>query len=98
MSVVDCYLPDMPMFVRVAHRQGWEVEVVQTDHSVTKNILASRDEALRHAESMEPDWIEVGDIIGLGTPGQHHSWTTLHRQADGSYALSKLRWGGPSLI
>ena len=81
------------MFVRVAHRHGWEVEVVKPGHPVEKEALASREEALAYAESMEPSWIEVGDIIGLGTPVQRHSWTTLHRQADGSYAPSALHWG-----
>ena len=84
----------MPTFVRVAHRQGWEVEVVRGGEAVETATLGSRDEALSYAESMRPDWIEVGDIAGLGTPGQHHTWTTLQRQPDGSYAASALRWGG----
>ena len=94
---LGCYLPAMPMFVRVAHRRGWEVEVVKPGQPVEKAALASREEALAYAQTMEPDWIEVGDIVGLGTSAQHHSWTTLHRQADGSYAQSALRWGGRRL-
>ncbi len=83
----------MPTFVRVAHRQGWEVEVVRAGQPVETEILASREEALGLAESMAPDWIEVGDIVGLGTAEQHHSWTTLRRRPDGSYAPSGLHWG-----
>jgi hypothetical protein len=83
----------MPVFVRVVHRQGWEVELVQAGQRVEKEILASREEALSLAESMAPDWIEVGDIVGLGTADQHHSWTTLRRGRDGSYAASDLHWG-----
>ena len=71
--------------------------MVKLGQPVEKAVLASREEALAYAESMEPDWIEVGDIVGLGTSAQHHSWTTLHRQADGSYAQSALRWGGRRL-
>lgn len=52
------------MFVRVTHRQGREVEVVQTGHPVEMETLASREEALVYAESMEPDWIEVGLPLG----------------------------------
>jgi hypothetical protein len=83
----------MPTFVRVAHRQGWEVGVVRAGQRVESEIFASREEALSRAESMSPDWIEVGDIVGLGTADQHHSWTTLRRRPDGSYAPSGLRWG-----
>jgi hypothetical protein len=84
----------MPLFVRVVHRQGWEVEVVRADQQVETEILASREEALSRAESIAPDWIEVGDIVGLGTAEQHHSWTTLRRRPDGSYGQSGLHWGG----
>ena len=82
----------MTGFVRVANRHGWEVEVVGTAGVVESKILASRDEALAYAESLDPEWIEVGDIVGLDTPAQQHSWTTLHRQKNGSYAPSPLRW------
>lgn len=82
------------MFVRVAHRQGWDVEQVGEHGAVSKATLGSREEALAYAESLAPDWIEVGDITGLGTAQQRHSWSTLRRRADGSYAPSGLRWGG----
>jgi hypothetical protein len=78
--------------VRIAHRHGWEVEVIRYGDVVESGTLASREEALAYAESLDPDWIEVGDIIGLGTPAQQHSWTTLRRRADGSYAPSALKW------
>jgi hypothetical protein len=77
------YLLDMLTFVRVAHRHGWQVEVVRSADLVKSETLASREEALAYAESLDPDWIEVGDIIGLGTPAQQHAWTTLRRRADG---------------
>jgi hypothetical protein len=82
----------MTGFVRVANRHGWEVEVVGTTGVVESKTLASRSEALAYAESLEPDWIEIGDITGLDTPAQQHSWTTLRRRKDGSYAPSLLRW------
>lgn len=82
------------MFVRVAHRQGWDVEQVGEGGVVTTETLRSREEAVAYAESLSPDWIEIGDIAGLGTPEQRHSWTTLRRQPDGTYAPSGLRWGG----
>jgi hypothetical protein len=82
----------MPKFVRVVHRQAWEVELVKAGLRAETEILASREEALSLAESMAPDWIEVGDIVGLGTAEQHHSWTTLRRLPDGSYAVSALHW------
>ena len=56
----------MPMFVRVAHRRGWEVVLVQAGQRVETEILASREEALSRAESIAPDGIEVGGIVGLG--------------------------------
>jgi hypothetical protein len=83
---------EMTGFVRVANRRGWEVEVVGSGGVVETKTLASRDEALAYAESLEPDWIEIGDIVGLDSPGQQHAWTTLHRQENGSYAPSLLRW------
>lgn len=76
----------------MANRHGWDVEVVGPDGVVDSMTLPSRDEALAYAESLEPDWIEIGDITGLDTPAQQHSWTTLHRGKDGSYAPSLLRW------
>ena len=79
------------LFVRVAHRHGWEVEIVQSARLVESESLASREEALAYAKSLGPDWIEVGDIIGLGTSAQQHSWTTLRRRPDGSYEPSPLR-------
>jgi hypothetical protein len=88
------YLGGMSTFVRVTHRQGWDVELVRSAGVVESNTLASRADALAYAQSLEPDWIEVGDITGLGTPAQQHSWTTLRRRADGSYEPSPLRWQG----
>jgi hypothetical protein len=82
----------MPTFVRVAHRQGWEVEVISGAKLVESSIHKTRHEALEHAMSLVPDWIEVGDIVGLDTEDQHHDWTTLRRQSDGSYAPSALKW------
>jgi hypothetical protein len=82
----------MPRFVRVANRHGWEVEVVGSAGTLESKALASRDEALAYAESLEPDWIEIGDIVGLDTPAQQHSWTTLRRGDNGSYEPSLLRW------
>ncbi|TAN31686.1 hypothetical protein EPN29_10710 [bacterium] len=82
----------MSTFVRVAHRQGWEVEVIRHAGEVETETFASREEAITHAQSLDPEWIEVGDIVGLGTPAQQHSWTTLRRRANGSYAPSALKW------
>jgi hypothetical protein len=79
-------------FVRVVHRKEWEVEVVSEGGAVEAVVRGSRGEALDHAMTLRPDWIEVGDIVGLDTPEQHHEWTTLSRQPDGSYAPSRLRW------
>lgn len=78
--------------MRVANRHGWEVEVVGSAGVVESKTFASRDEALAYAESLEPDWIEIGDIVALDTPAQQHSWTTLHRGANGTYETSLLRW------
>lgn len=78
--------------MRVANRHGWEVEVVGTAGAVESKAFASRDEALAYAESLEPDWIEVGEIVALDTPDQQHSWTTLRRGANGRYEASQLRW------
>jgi hypothetical protein len=78
--------------VRVANRHGWEVEVLGFSGVVESKTLPSRDEALGYAESLEPDWIEIGDIVAADTPAQQHSWTTLRRGADGRYETSQLRW------
>ena len=83
-----------PIFVRVAHRTGWQIETFEGTAVVESQTRRSREEALDYARSLKPDWIEVGDIIAAGTPGQHHRWTTLRRQRDGSYATSALRWQG----
>lgn len=80
------------MFVRVVHRHGWQVELVRDVGETDSVTFPSREEALEHAESLAPDWIEVGDIIGLDTPDQHHAWTTLRRGADGAYRPSPLKW------
>lgn len=60
--------------------------------AVESKTFTSRDEALAYAESLEPDWIEIGEIVALDTPDQQHSWTTLRRGADGRYEASQLRW------
>ena len=78
--------------MRVANRHGWEVEVVGSAGVVESKTLASRDEALAYAESLDPDWIEIGDIVALDTPAQQHSWTTLRRGVNGRYETSPLRW------
>lgn len=82
----------MAYFVRVAQRKGWEVEIFKGAGTVEGSTLGSREEALRYAKSLNPDWIEVGEIANLDTPDQQHVWTTLRRQADGSYAPSQLKW------
>lgn len=82
----------MAFFVRVVHRQGWDVEVLQRGEIVEVKAAKSREEGLDQARSLSPDWIEVGDIVGLDTPDQHHVWTTLRRKADGSYEPSPLKW------
>jgi hypothetical protein len=82
----------MPHFIRVAHRKGWQIEIFKGHGLVESSTVGSRDEALVYAKSLKPDWIEVGDIADLGTPAQRHVWTTLRRQADGSYAPSALKW------
>lgn len=82
----------MRHFIRVAHRKGWQIEIFKGEGMVESSTVASRDEALGYAKSLNPDWIEVGDIADLDTPDQQHVWTTLRRQADGSYAASPLKW------
>ena len=79
-------------FVRVAHRQGWQVDKIEGKNIVESSIRNTRAQALAYAESLAPDWIEVGDIHGLDTPDQQHVWTTLRRQSDGTYAPSPLKW------
>ena len=86
------YLLGVTQFVRVVNRHGWEVEVVGPAGAVQSQILASRDEALAYAQSLDPAWIEIGDVIALDTPAQQHSWTTLRRGTDGSYTPTLLRW------
>ena len=80
------------MFVRVVHRQGWDVELVDREE---KRNFASREDALGFAESLEPEWIEVGVVVPEreGRP-QHHEWQTLRRRPGGGYAPSGLSWGG----
>jgi hypothetical protein len=84
-------------FVRVVHRQGWDVEIVSRENQAepeTRNF-ADRDAALEFARSLEPDWIEVGEVVyATETVPQHHEWETLRRRADGNYAASALKWGG----
>jgi len=83
------------VFVRVVHRQGWDVERVAPGRDVEKRTLATREAALEFARGLSPDWIEVGEVVpATGAVEQHHEWTTLRRQPDGSYAPSGLRWGG----
>ncbi len=82
----------MTTFVRVVHRHGWQVEVVPDMGAFEPVTCASREDALKLAEGLAPDWIEVGDVIGLDTPDKRHAWTTLRRRADGSYGSSPLRW------
>jgi hypothetical protein len=95
------------MFVRVVHRQGWDVETVDEsgDESgrgdrglpVRTENFASREEALARAREGGPDWIELGEVVpASGEVAQHHRWTTLRRLPDGSYAASGLSWGGGS--
>lgn len=82
----------MPTFIRVAHRQGWQVDTLEGTNVVESSVLSTREDALEYAKSLAPDWIEVGDIRALDTPDQQHVWTTLRRQADGTYAPSPLKW------
>jgi hypothetical protein len=82
----------MPTFVRVVHRQGWQIDTITGTSVVESSIRETRAEALEYAKSLAPDWIEVGDIRGLDTPDQQHVWTTLRRQSDGTYVPSPLKW------
>ena len=83
---------EVQIFVRVAHRQGWQVDKIEGTNIVESSIRKTRAEALEYAQSMSPEWIEVGDIQGLDTPDQQHVWTTLRRQPDGTYLPSPLKW------
>lgn len=78
--------------MRVAHRKGWQIELFRGHGMVESSVRNTREEALDRAMSLEPDWIEIGDIVGLDQPEQQHVWTSLRRQPDGSYAPSPLRW------
>jgi hypothetical protein len=85
------------MFVRVAHRRGWDVEIVRDGGEVETANFPDRAQALEHARALNPDWIEVGEVVlASAETAQHHRWTTLRRQPDGSYQSSGLRWGGPA--
>ncbi len=83
------------MYLRVVHRRGWEVELVEEGE---KRSFGSREEAMAFARSLAPDWIELGELIPEreGVP-QHHRWTTLRKRPDGSYSDSGLGWGGRRL-
>jgi hypothetical protein len=80
------------MFVRVVQRQGWDLELVERQEKLT---FVSREAALNHARSLEPEWIELGEVVAATSQvPQHHIWVTLRRQPDGSYQRSGLAWGG----
>lgn len=89
------------VFIRVVHRQGWDVELLQVERSspagppLEKHNFPGREQALEFARARDPDWIEVGEVV-YATPEvpQHHRWTTLRRQDDGTYRPSGLSWGG----
>ena len=82
----------MANFIRVVHRQGWDVERVGEE---SKRNFPSRDEAMAFATGEAPDWIEVGEVV-YETPEvpQHHRWSTLRRRPDGTYQETGLKWGG----
>jgi hypothetical protein len=82
----------MPTFIRVAHRKGWQVDTIEGTNVVESSIWKTKAEALEHAKSLAPDWLEVGDIRGLDTPDQQHVWTMLRRQTDGTFVPSPLKW------
>ncbi len=83
------------VFVRVVHRIGWDLEVVGTEGQIDTSNFADRQGALDRARDLQPDWIEVGEVVpAAGDVPQHHSWTTLRRQRDGSYQPSALNWAG----
>ncbi|MDQ6949713.1 MAG: hypothetical protein M3256_26580 [Actinomycetota bacterium] len=80
------------MFVRVVQRQGWDLELVERQEKLT---FVSRKAAMNHARSLEPEWIELGEVVAATSQvPQHHIWATLRRQPDGSYERSGLAWGG----
>lgn len=81
------------VFVRVAQRQGWDVELIENGETLN---FATCKAALEHALSLAPDWIELGEVLGATVQlSQHHRWATLRRQPDGSYERSGLAWGRP---
>jgi hypothetical protein len=83
-------------FIRVVHRRGWDVEVVEADR-IDKRNFPEREQALEFARSLGPEWIELGEVVAAGQDlPQHHRWTTLRRSAGGDYLRSGLNWGGPS--
>jgi hypothetical protein len=83
------------VFVRVVHRRGWDVEEVGEGGAVETRNFGAREQALEFAQSLAPDWIEVGEVVyATSEAPQHHRWTTLRRRADGTYAASPLAWGG----
>jgi hypothetical protein len=83
------------VFVRVVHRIGWDLEVVGEAGQVEKANFADRQAALDRAHHLQPEWIEVGEVVPAGDDvPQHHRWTTLRRQPDGSYQASPLNWAG----
>ena len=70
--------------------------MVEGQEPETSNF-PSREAALAHARSLEPEWIEVGEVVPASAHlPQHHRWTTLRRRADGAYAPAGLSWGGPT--
>jgi hypothetical protein len=80
------------MFIRVVRRRGWEVELVESGEV---RVFDSREAAMAFAQTLNPDWIELGVVaLQSETAPQHHRWTTLRRQSDGSYRDSGLGWGG----
>jgi hypothetical protein len=81
--------------MRVVHRKGWQVEEVGEGGAVSTRSFAGREDALAFARSLEPDWIELGEVVyATAEAPQHHRWTTLRRRPDGTYAPSPLAWGG----
>jgi hypothetical protein len=80
------------MFIRVVHRQGWEVELVESGEV---RVFESQEAAMAFARAANPDWIELGVVVSQSEAApQHHRWTTLRRQSDGGYRDSGLSWGG----
>jgi hypothetical protein len=80
------------LFVRVVHREGWDVELVE--EGLVCNF-ATREQALACATEQEPAWIEVGEVSMMSADeAGAHIWTTLQREQDGGYRESGLSWGG----